>query len=56
MIQDRTILTATDNSGAKKVRCIKVYKKGRQANINDVIFGQRSDLEATRQTEEGVDA
>lgn len=38
MIQDRTILTATDNSGAKKVRCIKVYKKGRQANINDVIL------------------
>lgn len=36
MIQMQTILDVADNSGAKKVQCIKV-KKGRTAKIGDVI-------------------
>ena len=39
MIQMQTMLTVADNSGAKKVRCIKVIggSKRRYANIGDVI-------------------
>jgi len=39
MIQHRTILTSADNSGAKKLQCIRVlggYKK-RYARIGDII-------------------
>jgi large subunit ribosomal protein L14 len=39
MIQMRTLLSVADNSGAKKVQCIKVLggSKRRYANIGDVI-------------------
>lgn len=39
MIQMRTVLSVADNSGAKKVQCIKVLggSKRRYANIGDVI-------------------
>ena len=39
MIQMRSVLTVADNSGAKKVQCIKVLggSKRRYANIGDVI-------------------
>lgn len=36
MIQMQTMLNVADNSGARKVMCIKVLK-GRYANISDVI-------------------
>lgn len=39
MIQERSILNVADNSGAKKVMCIKVLggSKRRYANIGDII-------------------
>lgn len=39
MIQMQTVLTAADNSGAKKVMCIKVLggSKRRYANVGDII-------------------
>ncbi|MEI4220110.1 MAG: 50S ribosomal protein L14 [Candidatus Dasytiphilus stammeri] len=39
MIQERTILTVADNSGAKSVMCIKVLggTRRRYANIGDII-------------------
>jgi large subunit ribosomal protein L14 len=39
MIQMQTVLTVADNSGAKRVQCIKVLggSKRRYANIGDVI-------------------
>ena len=39
MIQVQTVLTAADNSGAKKIQCIKVLggSKRRYAKIGDVI-------------------
>ena len=39
MIQMQTILTVADNSGAKKVRCIKVLggSKRRYASVGDII-------------------
>ena len=39
MIQVQTVLTAADNSGAKKIQCIKVLggSKRRYARIGDVI-------------------
>ena len=39
MIQMRSVLTVADNSGAKRVQCIKVLggSKRRYANIGDVI-------------------
>lgn len=36
MIKTETNLKVTDNTGAKKVKCIKVYK-GKSAKIGDVI-------------------
>jgi len=40
MIQMRTILTVADNSGAKKVSCIRVLKRGNRkyASVGDVII------------------
>ena len=40
MIQMRTILTVADNSGAKKVSCIKVLKRGNRkyASVGDIII------------------
>ncbi|MDH3645554.1 MAG: 50S ribosomal protein L14 [Gammaproteobacteria bacterium] len=39
MIQMQTVLSAADNSGARKVQCIKVLggSKRRYANVGDVI-------------------
>ena len=39
MIQMQTVLTAADNSGAKKLQCIKVLggTKRKQASIGDII-------------------
>jgi len=39
MIQPQTILTVADNSGAKRVMCIRVLKgsNGRYAGVGDVI-------------------
>ena len=39
MIQVQTVLTAADNSGAKKIQCIKVLggSKRRYAGVGDVI-------------------
>ena len=41
MIQMQTMLTVADNSGAKKVRCIKVLggSKRRYAGLADVVIG-----------------
>lgn len=40
MIQDRSILEVADNSGAKKVRCIKVLggMRRRYARLGDIII------------------
>ena len=40
MIQMQTMLTVADNSGARKVRCIKVLggSKRRYAGVGDVII------------------
>ncbi|MCX5716854.1 MAG: uL14 family ribosomal protein, partial [Nitrospirae bacterium] len=39
MIQDRSILEVADNSGAKRVRCIKVLggMRRRYARLGDII-------------------
>ena len=40
MIQMRTILTVADNTGAKKIACIKMIggsTKGKYARIGDII-------------------
>jgi len=39
MIQMQTILTAADNSGAKRVQCIKVLggSKRKYASVGDII-------------------
>jgi len=42
MITNQTILNVTDNSGAKLVRCFKIFKKGskpRYCRIGDIILG-----------------
>jgi large subunit ribosomal protein L14 len=41
MIQMQTVLEAADNSGARRVQCIKVLggSKRRYANVGDVIKG-----------------
>ncbi len=41
MIQMQTMLTVADNSGARKVRCIKVLggSKRRYAGLGDVVIG-----------------
>ncbi|GHT49595.1 50S ribosomal protein L14 [Endomicrobiia bacterium] len=45
MIQERTILSVADNSGAKKIRCFRVTKglKHRYASIGDVIHASVQD-------------
>lgn len=38
MIQHRTMLTSADNSGAKKLQCIRVYgHRARYAKVGDII-------------------
>ena len=40
MIQPQTYLTVADNSGAKKIMCIRVLGNSKQyGNIGDVIIG-----------------
>ena len=41
MIQQETMLNVADNSGARRVKCIKVLggSKRRYAHIGDVIIG-----------------
>ena len=41
MIQEQTMLNVADNSGARKIRCIKVLggSKRRYAGIGDVFIG-----------------
>lgn len=45
MIQERTILTVADNSGARKVRCFRVLKgmKRRYASLGDTIVASVQD-------------
>jgi large subunit ribosomal protein L14 len=45
MIQERSILNVTDNSGAKKIRCFRIIKgtKCRYASIGDVIHASVRD-------------
>ena len=45
MIQERTILTVADNSGARKIRCFRVLKgmKRRYASLGDVIVASVQD-------------
>lgn len=38
MIQAETILDVADNSGAKKVQCIKVLKGAKSASIGNIII------------------
>lgn len=47
MIKNQTILNVTDNSGAKFVRCLKIFKKGsipRYCTIGDIILGSVTKL------------
>jgi len=40
MIQPQTYLTVADNTGAKKVMCIRVLGNNRKyANVGDIIIG-----------------
>ena len=40
MIQSQTILTVADNTGARKIMCIKVLRNNRMyARIGDIIIG-----------------
>jgi large subunit ribosomal protein L14 len=45
MIQERTILTVADNSGARKIRCFRVLKgmKRRYASLGDTIVASVQD-------------
>lgn len=45
MIQERSILTVADNSGARKVRCFRVLKgmKRRYASLGDTIVASVQD-------------
>ena len=55
MIQMRTILEVADNSGAKRVQCIKVLggSRRRYAGLGDVIVVSIKEAIAGRQGEEG---
>lgn len=45
MIQERTILTVADNSGARKIRCFRLMKgmKRRYARLGDIIVASVQD-------------
>ncbi len=51
MIQERTILTVADNSGAKKVRCFRILggTRRRYARIGDVIVASVQTAEPRKQ-------
>lgn len=52
MIQVGTVLNVVDNSGGRKVRCIKVFPgfKRRYANIGDVVLVSIRSLRTKRRT------
>jgi len=39
MIQSQTYLNVTDNTGARKLMCIRVFKNKKTASVGDVILG-----------------
>lgn len=51
MIQPRTILKVVDNTGAKKLQCIRVLKgsKTRYARVGDIIVGTIKEAEPRRE-------
>ncbi len=55
MIQRRTILKCADNSGALKLQCIGIVKKGnaRYAEIGDIITCSVKEAEPRREVEKG---
>lgn len=55
MIQMQTVLTAADNSGAKKLMCIKVLggSKRRYASIGDIIVVSVREAQANAQVKKG---
>lgn len=55
MIQRRTILNCADNSGAIKLQCIGILKKGnaRYAEIGDLITCSVKQAEPRKEIEEG---
>ena len=58
MIQMQTVLDAADNSGARRVQCIKVLggSKRRYAGVGDVISGAGlADVAATILARTGID-
>ena len=54
MIQMQTMLNVADNSGARKIRCIKVLggSKRRYAGIGDVFIGAVQEATPWRQRQE----
>jgi large subunit ribosomal protein L14 len=55
MIQRRTILNCADNSGALKLQCIGILKKGnaRYAEIGDLITCSVKEAEPRREVQKG---
>ena len=55
VIQMQSMLTAADNSGAKKLQCIKVLggSKRKYASIGDIIVVSIKEAPAERSREEG---
>jgi large subunit ribosomal protein L14 len=55
MIQRRTILNCADNSGAIKLQCIGIVKKGnaRYAEIGDIITCSVKEAEPNREVKKG---
>ncbi len=55
MIQRRTILNCADNSGAIKLQCIGIVKKGnaRYAEIGDIITCSVKEAEPNREIKKG---
>lgn len=55
MIQEQTILTVADNSGAKKIRCFRVLggTKRRYARIGDVIVASVQVAEPRKPVKKG---
>nr|YP_009518966.1 ribosomal protein L14 [Boodleopsis sp. H.0758]AYC64943.1 ribosomal protein L14 [Boodleopsis sp. H.0758] len=39
MIQSQTYLNVTDNTGVRKLMCIRVFKNKKTASVGDVILG-----------------
>lgn len=45
MIQEETDLIVADNSGAKRVRCFRVLKSKKSAEVGDIIIASVKDAE-----------